>query len=124
MNHPPLSRKLNFKCPWLIIFLFTIIPVSVFSQHGKISTAPIATYTQVDRYLIDYEIQDVVAPSSELLLSLDLTSIENQRLMDTDVLINDTVHHITIILYSTQRAATNKRNAQPRVEPTNNESYE
>ena len=108
----------------MTVFFVILIPMKVFSQHGKISTAPIATYTQVDRYLIDYEIQDMVDPSPELLLSLDLTSIENQRLMDTDVLINDTVHAITIILYSTQRAATNKRNAQPRIEPTNNESYE
>lgn len=79
-------------------------------QTSKMEMPATTTVTNIDRYKVDYEIKNISNPSNELLMSLNLSQYEELRLDVNDLEISDEENNVVIILYSNQKAGTNKKN--------------
>lgn len=87
----------------ILFFLFTGTLLKAQSLSDLKMTLPSVS----ERYMMDYQIQGLLRPSADTLVSLDLDQYEPLRQVDVDVDVFDVATGFTITLYSTNKAIEN-----------------
>lgn len=101
------------------LLLITLFNLSIASLNAQVNlseryiTQSAHIPTNIERYKIDYQLLDesIISDSKEILLSLNINALEEQRLEDEDIQLVDESTGIVVILYSYSKCAINKNNS-------------
>lgn len=91
-------------------FAISIVITGFGQNHLERHNSGKIHYTNIDRYKIDYELVDesLLGIDSTVLNEIDMRTIDALRKEDVDTIINHRHLNFEIIIYSKQRAITNK----------------
>ena len=117
---------LKKKVFWWVFCTMLALPTFTFAQSERYidkESMPYSPPNNLERYQVDYEVKNWTSVDENLVNQLDLSQIDDQRLVDQRVEVVDPNTGLTIIIYSATEAGQQKYQ-QRRRELPNRQSEE